>query len=342
MAKKPVTIKRITAQEMLDLAITTHTNVPLEQTWAWAEFEETYPGRELVGFFAVYQGDNPVAIFALVRRKYHGFESVAMDRGPVWLVPENEALEHAAIDALAAWIKQRSPRTIFLRAHLRYPRQGDLLVSDAGGAEQTIMMDLAGGKDEILARFSDRGRAGYEEAAGGSYVDIADETPTAIEDFAPYFEIMETGEETEEEEWSLQSCQSVLRTLGPKHCRVYGARIAGELVAWRILSLSGVEAAELCAASNALGVATGSPALILAEAAFDLGEEGFERIDLRGVGDDGETRPEATKEFKRAFAARPTQVAPAYEIPVNRTLFKVATGVRATRKRTRGGEKRKK
>ena len=320
---KQVGIRPIAAQEMREYAVATHVNVPIEQTWVWAEFEETFPDRNLMGFFGVTVDGETVAILGLTRYDYHGFEFVWAKHGPVWLVENTQELEDAALTALVSWLKKKRARTAFVRLHLEFPHADARPPLQITTYDRTVYVALAPDEATLMSGYKPRMRTNIRGAAKKSPLEFADETERAAADMSEYYAVMqETADRQGFTPWSKDVYQSLLETLGEEHARLYTARSDGELVAFTIITLAGVEAIYYYAAATDLGRKTGASAQLLHYACKTLGEEGLTRMDLMGVGSPLAPSLDVLTTFKSGFAKEIAEVAPAYDVPVNKTLFK--------------------
>lgn len=323
MAFSEVVISPIGAQEMRTQAVAAGINVPIEQTWVWAEFEETFPDRHLVGFFSVAVDGSPVAILSLTRYRYHGFDFLWCKHGPVWLVPESSELEQATVKALVEWIKKNSHGTAFLRLHLRFPGPDVHPPMQITTYDRTVIVTLEDNEPDLMLGFKKRTRTKIRGVLKKTPLPCKDETEEAIEDFSPYYEVMaETASRQGFTPWGKSVYQNMLGTLKREHARLYAARVDGEVVGFAIFTLSGTEAVYYYAAANAEGREHEVSIQLLYTACIDLGEEGFKTMDLMGVGSDLAPSLNALTPFKSGFAQEIAEVAPAYDVPVNKTAYK--------------------
>ena len=61
--------------------------------------------------------------------------------------------------------------------------------------DQTVVIDITGGDDEILARMKRRGRRDVRKSLRECPAEVADETDKALTDFSEYYDVMvETGQ----------------------------------------------------------------------------------------------------------------------------------------------------
>ena len=128
--------------------------------------------------------------------------------------------------------------------------------------DTTVVIDLTGGDDEILARMKPRGRRDVRKALRECPAQMADETARAAEDFSEYYQVMcETGSRDGFAPAPCADYQNMVRILGAEHCRVLAARVDGKVVAWSLLTISGALATRYYAAT-----AIGSGRLRVADA----------------------------------------------------------------------------
>lgn len=329
MALAQVGIRSISAQEMREAAIAAEVNVPIEQTWVWADFEETFPDRHLLGFFQVSLADQPVAILGLTSYRYHGFEFVWCKHGPVWLADDEPDLEQATVEALVRWIRKKRPRTAFLRLHLRYPGEDAHPPMQITTYDRTVIVHLAEDEEVLMAGFKPRTRQDIRRAGRKSPVDCQDETEAAAQDFGPYFEIMaETADRQGFTPWSQEVYENLLRSLRYEHSRLYAARLDGRLLAFTIFTLSGSEAVYYYAAANAEGRNNRATVQLLYFALATLGKEGYTTADLMGIGSDLAPSLNTLTAFKSGFSQDITEVPPAYDVPVSKVRYAALEGLR--------------
>lgn len=332
MTFSQVAISPIAAQEMRTRAVDAGVNVPIEQTWVWAEFEETFPDRHLVGFFSVEVDGTPAAIFSLTRYRYHGFDFLWCKHGPVWLVEQSEELENATVKAMVKWIKKSARGTAFLRLHLRFPGPDVQTPMQITTYDRTVLVTLEDNESDLMAGFKKRGRSRIRTALKRTPVSCTDETESATEDFTPYFDIMEeTAARQGFTSWPKSVYRNMLGTLKSEHSRLYAARIEGKLVAFAIFTLSGTEAVYYYAAANEEGRDHEASVQVLYYACLELGAEGLKTMDLMGVGSDLAPSLHSLTPLKSCFAREISEVDPAYDVPVNHAAFATLEALKAAK-----------
>lgn len=336
MAKKKVKVKSITAQEMRDLAIAGGVNVPIEQTWVWAEFEETFPHRKLIGFFKIEYEKKPVAILSLVSDKFRGFEFFWAKHGPVWLVEESESLEHEAVDALVKWARKKDSMVAFLRLHLRYPRKRDEVPLSTPAFDEGVILDVGAQEDAFRDSLREDEREKLDAALDEGAVKVKDITDRAVDHLGELYELVDDEEDVAARDFptlSREDYRNLLATLGDEHARVYLATEEDEdgeekPLAWAVFTIGGNEAVYYQSAIDDEGEEHAALSQILHRANRDLREAGVKKLDMVGMGPD--LLPAADEdlvlepehlELEKKFAETTTHVRPAYDVPVNRVLF---------------------
>ncbi len=316
-------IRPIGAGDMRDLAEEAGVNVAIEQTRVWYDFEETFPDRNLVGFFGLYADDQPIAAIALQSVKYHGTEFLWAKHGPVWFVEPTEDLEPQVAGVIVDWIRHRAPMAAFVRMHLEYPPESARPPVQMVTYDRTVVIDLDGGSEKILSRFSSKGRTNVRRSIRRNPVQVIDETALAMEDFGPYYLVMEeTAQRQGFNAWGQDVYKNMINALGAEHVRIFAARSEeGELCGWSLVTISGTEAVYYYAASNALGRSLRSPEQLVFGSAVALGEEGLLQLDLMGIGSELTPSLDSLTSFKMKFTKEEAEVTPAWDLPVNKVVY---------------------
>lgn len=326
-----IEISTITAQEMRDLAISGGVNVPIEQTWVWAEFEETFPHRKLLAFVKVVANGEPVAILSLVKDKFRGFDFLWAKHGPVWLVPENERLEHEAVDALVRWVKKRDPKIAFIRLHLRYPRKRDESPLGTAVFEEGVILDVENDANAYWNALRPEGRENLDRSLAADELEIRNITGEALEYLGGLGDVLEGEDDIKARDFptlSEEDQRNLLATLGQEHSQVYlASRKEGEVdkpLAWVVFTIGGTEAVYYLSAIVE-GTEKYAPlSRVIHQASKDFRAKGIRTIDMVGIGPDllpvGADEDEDV-ELGLRFAQTLTNVRPAYDVPVSRVLF---------------------
>lgn len=323
-------VRPIQAQQMRERAVAAHVNVPIEQTWVWYEFEETFPGRTLIGFFEIVVEGEPVALVALQRVEYHGFHFLWAKHGPVWLVPVDVELEKRVVETLVAWAKKNARMTPFIRLHLSEPVCGAQPPVQMITYDRTVVLDVTGTPEDVLSRFSAKGRTNVRRSIRRNPVSVTDETEQASADFGPYYRMLaETADRQGFNAWDADVYQNMVRELGPEHVRVFAARDeGGQLCGVSIVTVSGTDSAYYYAATNDLGRSLRAPEQLVFGAASIVGKDGVETLDLMGIGSELSPSLDSLTSFKMKFVKEATEVAPAWDVPVNKAAYRALIGAR--------------
>ncbi len=113
-----------------------------------------------------------------------------------------------------------------------------------------VVVDLSGGEEAIFSRMKPRGRRDVRKALRECPASMADETDLAAASFGEYHKIMcDTAARDGFVPAPCSYYANMMRVLGPDHCRVYAARIDGELVGWSLVTISGSVATRYYAAT---------------------------------------------------------------------------------------------
>ena len=208
--------------------------------------------------------------------------------------------------------------------------------------DETVIMDITGTPDDILARMKTRGRRDVRKALRESPATYADETAQANASFDEYYDVMlETAERDGFAAAPKADYENTLRILGPEHARVFAGRVDGRVVTWTIATVSGEHAVRYYGASrsdvpNRNFVTNG---LIFFEACT-FGAEGVKDYDMMGIGSERYPGLNSLNTFKCKFSKDTTHVAPDRDLPVKAAFYaslRVAKrGLDAVRDRRRG------
>ncbi len=305
--------------------------LPIEQTSVWADFQSRTPGRSGWGAVLLRRDGRLAAVLSLIELHTHGYVYLFSEHGPVWLSTPDARQEQEAVEALRRFVRRVDPRIVFLRLSLRQ-QTGTHPVLSTIPYDTTVIMDLSGGRDQILARMSKHGRYDVRQALRKSPAVIAEETDKACADFTPYYATMEQTARRDGFTAAPDAYyDTLLRVLGRDHCRLYAAREQGHVTAWLIVTLSDNRAVYYFASSSTQAQRTNVPALLLFETAVDLGSQGCTQLDLMGVGSDFSPTLRGLNAFKTKFAKGTVAVAPSRDVPVRPGLYGLLTVVRRVR-----------
>lgn len=328
----------VSAEEFQATLLTLNQNPPVEQLGCWQDYEATIEGRSFWGYVVVEDEGAPVACAAFTQYATHGYRFLRSHHALVWAsepAPEQEA---AALDAVKQHVHAADKGIAFMRLAVLHELPATEPCLSSLPYDTTVIVDVTGGQEQILSRMKPRGRRDVRKSLRECPADCADETSLAAEDFSPYYAIMcETGARDGFTPALLSNFQDMVRVLGPEHCRVYAARIDGELVAWSMVTASGNRATRYYAATtHEASRARVADKLVLFECEQAAGL-GCEEYDLMGIGSDFAPETKNLNEFKTKFAKEGVvTIAPDRDVPVKAGFYKALQAAKSVRGRLRG------
>lgn len=330
-AEVMLTVVKTTFQNIEEEAVACDIVLPVEQTEEWAKYQDTIDGRHTWGSLAVLDGDAPVAFLTLIEYRTHGYRYLRSAHGPVWTILPNPNLEHSVIRALTAYIRHADPSIAFLRIDT-WSAAGTVPVLSTVPYDWTVVIDVTGGDDAILSRMKRRGRRDVRKSLRECPATIADETELALADFSEYYDVMvETGKRDGFTPAPIADYSDMISALGPDHCRVFAARINGQVVAWSIITVNGSYAVRYYAAMRDSAMRLHVTDRLLYAECCMLGQQGITDYDLMGIGSDFAPSLKGLNEFKTKFTEEITPVAPARDVPIHRALYATLTILKAAR-----------
>lgn len=316
--------------------------LPIEQTPSWMDLESTIPDRTFWAHVAFVEDGKPLGWASFADYQTHGYHYLRSHHGPVWARPLSEQDERAALQALVAFVRKRDRRQAFIRLAVDHDLDICRPTLSIIPYDETVIMDVTGTSDDILARMKTRGRRDVRKALRESPATYADETAAASVSFDEYYDVMvETGQRDGFTPSPQSDYENMLRILGPEHCRVFAGRVDGRVVTWTIATVNDNHAVRYYGASrsdvpNRNFVTDG---LIYFEACT-FGAEGILDYDMMGIGSERFPGLNTLNTFKCKFAKDTVRVAPDRDLPVKVAFYaslKVAKkGLDAIRSRRRG------
>ena len=327
--------EQISTSELEEHAAALGVALPIEQTAAWARYQATIAGREPWGCVALKEGEHTLAVASLFDYATHGYHYLRTNHAPLWADAPSAAQESAALEALAAYVRSRDHRQVFIRLSVLADLPACRPTLSGIPYDQTVVIDVTGGADKILERMKPRGRRDVRKALRESPVTCADETTQATTSFEEYYDVMrETGARDGFCPSPCTDYEDMIRILGREHCRVYAGRLDGRVVTWSIVTISGTRATRYYAASrNDTMRQHVSDKLVYFECQ-DLGERGVCDYDLMGIGSDFSPKLKGLNEFKTKFSKQVCTVAPDRDLPVRHGLYTTLTAVKRLRSRS--------
>lgn len=314
--------------------------LPIEQASVWDRVEAALPGHEPWGHYAVEGSSGTLALVSLARYHAHGYRYAWAKHGPVWVGSPTPRAEAAVALALRREVARRDRLAVFARLHIASQPAFCHPILSTVTYDRTVVIDVRGDGEAILARMKPRGRRDVRKSIRESGLACADETERASGSFSEYYPVMvETARRDGFVPWDSHTYADMIRALGPTHCRVYAGRIGGRVVNWSIVTIEGDRATRYYAASSTATMrARVSDRLVFFECE-QLSRRGITGYDLMGIGSDIAPSLRGLNEFKTKFSKVQAEVAPARDVPVRPLAYAALVRGRAlvVRLRSRRG-----
>lgn len=309
--------------------------LPIEQTTIWSNFQADIDGRTPWGDYLIKRDGTLIAVISFINFKTHGYHYLRSMHGPAWVAKPTEDEEREVINAIVNTVKKADKNIAFLRVDTWFDEGYDRVLSTVPYNE-TVVVDLTGGDDEILARMKKRGRRDVRKSLRESPAECKDETEQALADFSEYYDVMvETANRDGFTPAPMSDYTDMISALGPDHCRVFAARIEGRVVAWAIVTVNGKQAVYYYACMRTEVMRNLVPDKLLYTFCCALGERGCTQVDLMGIGNDFAPSLKSLNTFKTKFAENTTEVAAGHDIPIKRGLYGALRLVQNIRKALR-------
>lgn len=332
-------LRELTFQRFEERAAELGVRLPIEQTEAWARLEETIDGRSHWGCFEVTDEGSTVALVSLTDLLTHGYHYLRANHAPVWVdeagrTPERE---RELLGALSSYVRRRDGRQLFVRLAVAAELPETSPTLSGVPYDRTVVIDLSGGGDEILARMKPRGRRDVRKALREAPVTCADETELASVSFEEYYEVMrETAERDGFAPAPLSDYQDMVRILGPAHCRVFAGRDeTGAVVTWSMVTVAGTRATRYYAGSRSGRALKNATDKLLYFECCELSRQGCADYDLMGIGSEFSPSIMGLNEFKTKFCKGVVEVAPDRDLPLRPRLYGALQGLQAWRRSRR-------
>ncbi|MCH3968696.1 MAG: GNAT family N-acetyltransferase [Atopobiaceae bacterium] len=326
-----ISVARISFEQLEDTAAQHDVTLPIEQTGLWADYQKTIPGRTPWGCVSLTRDDDVLAVASFHDYETHGYHFLRSCHGPVWLAAPSEADEAEAVEALRAFVHEADHDQAFIRMSVAHDVPQCRPTLSTVPYDHTLVIDLAGGEEDVLSRMKPRGRRDVRKALRESPATCADETDQAAASFEEYYDVMrETGERDGFAPSPISDYEDMLRILGPDHCRVFAGRIDGKVVTWSIVTISGTRAVRYYGASRTDTMRSHVTDKLVLFECVSLGERGCADYDMMGIGSDFAPSLMGLNEFKTKFAKEGTiEVAPDRDIPVRDGFYTALTKAKA-------------
>ena len=330
-----VDVKELSVEELEAKARELGLVLPIEQTAVWARYQATIPGRTPWGCVELSRDGHTLALASLFDYKTHGYHYLRSNHAPVWAERPDPELEAAGIDALASFVRGRDRRQAFMRISIADEIAASTPVLSGIPYDQTVVIDVTGGDDQILARMKPRGRRDVRKALRESPATCADETERAARSFEEYYDVMrETGRRDGFNPAPRSDYEDMMGLLGPEHCRVYAGRIDGRVVTWSIVTINGTRAVRYYGASRNETMRQHVTDKLVYFECCDLGaNRGCADYDMMAIGSEFSPKLMGLNEFKTKFTKQVTEVAPDRDVPLRALFYKALVGAKHLRDR---------
>ena len=284
--------------------------LPIEQTKVWSGFQADIDGRTPWGNYLIKRDGELVAVISFIDFETHGYHYLRSMHGPAWVAKPTEAEEREVVDAIVDTVKKADKSIAFLRIDTWFADGTEKVLSTVP-YDQTVVIDITGGDDEILARMKRRGRRDVRKSLRECPAEVADETDKALTDFSEYYDVMvETGQRDGFTPAPMSDYSDMIGALGADHCRVFAARIEDRVVAWSIVTVNGTHAVRYYAGMrNEVMRLHVTDKLLYSECCI-LGSQGITEYDLMGIGSDFAPSLKGLNEFKCKFTEEITPGGP--------------------------------
>lgn len=312
-------------QEFQQKATELGINLPIEQTQEWATYENTIPGRSDWGTYELVDGDEVRAFIRFYDYETHGYHYLRANHAPVWVSEPTPQEESDGLDAIASFVSQKDHKQVFCRLAVKAELEQTRPVLSTIPYSETVIIDLSGSDEDILARFKPRGRRDVRKALRESPATYADETDLATKDFSDFYDvIVETGQRDGFVPAPKSDYEDMIRILGPQHCRVYAGRVDGRVVTWSIVTMNGTRAVRYYGASRTeTKRAHVTDALVYFECCDLAKHKGMVDYDMMGIGNDFAPTLKGLNEFKCKFSKQTVQIAPDRDLPLHKLEYTV-------------------
>lgn len=330
-------VKEITHVELETIAHERGIVLPIEQSQIWATYESQNPDISPLVCVSVEDSSGSVcALASCMVYSTHGFTFARMHHGPVFIATPDQDLERKVFETLLAYFKKQH-KVWFIRANSLWDHHNlSQPVLSTTPYDSTVILDLSGDHDAILAQMKPRGRRDVRKSLREAPIVCADETEEATADFSTYYKIMEdTASRDGFHAAPMATYSEMLKLLGQDHVRLFAARDkdTNELVGWAMSTLyDGLGVRYYACVHHDYLRKRVADSLLYFEACT-LQDLGCVRYDLMGIGSDFSPALNGLNEFKTKFTKEITHIAPDRDFPVKMIGYKSLQLVKRLRNR---------
>ncbi|MDM8300924.1 GNAT family N-acetyltransferase [Collinsella tanakaei] len=315
--------------------------VPIEQLPVWQDLEDTVPGRSAWGYAAIMEGERELALISLVQYETHGYRYLRAHHAPVWAEEPTPEQESEALEALADFVRRRDGKQVFMRLAVAHELPLTAPCLSTLPYDTTVVIDLTGGDDEILARMKPRGRRDVRKALRECTLTFSDETERAIASFDEYYEVMvETAARDGFTPAPAEDYRNMLQILGHDHCRLFAGRDEDDrVITWTIATIAGTHATRYYGASRSGAARNLATDRLIYFECCELGRMGCAEYDQMGIGSEFQPATMGLNTFKTKFAKDGVRtVAPDRDVPIKKTFYRALVAAKSARNALRSAK----
>ncbi len=300
-------------------------SIPIEQTPKWGTFDDSLPERTFLGSFRYDDDDRLVALASATLYQQKGRDWIWIKHGPLFAVePNTETIKKMCSTLKEQFSFVNSIKPLFMR--LSSPHKVGPLVMPFEHTmyDETVVVDLTKTKDEILAEMSQGGRRGIRKAEKEN-LDVheysGDEASQIFRSFC--YQILE---ETASRDGFGAHPANLYTTLLEKlsdYAKLYVIKKGAQVLAWAVTTEYGSQALYYYGGSTQQARELHAPYLLHWEIMKAMKYRDNKTYDFMGIA--GKHYPSLANvtQFKLKFSKNIIKVRPTYDLPLQRTRYKL-------------------
>lgn len=308
--------------------------IPLDQSTHWenllADADPSDAAPAL--YFAIQRDGEVVAVVAFARHELRGQRYYWAKNGPVWLSAPSEQEEKTALNRLRTAIKSLDKKAVFYRALTHFSHKATRPVLQSLPYDHTVILDVRGGEEQLLARMKKRGRRDVRLAlrtAESEGLQFSEIRTDRVQHFTElYHALQETAARDGFGIAPLDTYQNLLAQLGENIHLFTISTADGACLAWAIVMRYGAGALYYYAASTGEGQKLNAPDLMILKMSEALADMGVETLDMMGIGSDLAPSLSGVTTFKTKFSREVHTVASAKDIPIKAGMYRALVWAR--------------